>query len=296
MKVLIADDDTATRLWLETIVQSWGYEAVTADSGDAAWQLLQADDAPPLVLLDWLMPGIDGIEICRRLKADADKRFSYVVMLTSRSSTSDIVEALNAGADDLVGKPFEPAEMQVRLRVGARILHLQQELQAKASHDELTGLLNRRLLMEMALRKFENARRGDVPTAALLLDIDFFKSINDNHGHQAGDRVLREIGRRVQDTIRIGDLAGRYGGEEFLVVLPQCDVTHAVETAERLRTAIAVPMLFGDREFSVTASIGVAALDQNTLDLADWIAQADRALYGAKQRGRDCVEVAREKG
>lgn len=290
MRILIADDDAVTRLWLESIVQSWGYQVLRAEDGDVAWQLLQQDDAPDLILLDWLMPGLDGIEVCRRLKAHAAKRFSYVIMLTSRSSTGDIVEALDAGADDLIGKPFEPAEFQVRLRAGVRILGLQRELQEKASHDDLTGLLSRRLLMDMALRKFENARRDAAPTALLLLDIDLFKQINDSHGHQCGDEVLREVGRRIQETVRMGDIAGRYGGEEFMIVLPQCETTIAAEIAERLRAIIAVPMAIKDGELNVTASIGVASLTQHTLDLTDWIAQADTALYRAKKAGRNRVE------
>lgn len=294
MRVLIADDDAVTRLWLESIVQSWGYQVLLAENGDAAWHLLQQDDAPDLVLLDWLMPGLDGIEVCRRLKADAAKRFSYVIMLTSRSSTGDIVEALDAGADDLIGKPFEPAEFQVRLRAGARILKLQHELQERASHDELTGLLSRRLLMDMALRKFEGARRDHVPTALLLLDVDLFKQINDSRGHQCGDEVLREVGRRIQETVRLGDVAGRYGGEEFMIVLPQCNLAAAAEIAERLRAAIAMPVAFGDSEINITASIGIAALTPYILDLSDWIAQADHALHRAKQGGRNRVEQAVE--
>ncbi len=292
MKVLIAEDDAVTRLWLESILRNWGYEVQLTENGDAAWHLLQQEDAPDLVLLDWLMPGLDGIEVCRRLKAHADKRFSYVIMLTSRSSTEDIVEALDAGADDLIGKPFEPAEFQVRLRAGARIISLQHELQEKASHDELTGLLSRRLLMDMSLRKFENARRDDVPTSLLLLDVDLFKQINDIHGHQCGDELLRQVGRRIQETVRIGDVAGRYGGEEFMIVLPQCAPAIAADIAERLRAAIAVPISYNDSELNITASIGIASLTQHTLDLSDWIAQADSALYRAKHGGRDRVEIA----
>ncbi len=292
MKVLIADDDAVTRLWLESILQGWGYETVTADNGDAAWHVLGQPDAPELVLLDWLMPGLDGIDVCRRIKEDPEKRFNYVIMLTSRSSTEDIVAALDAGADDLIGKPFEPDEFRVRLRAAARILTLQHELQVKASHDELTGLLSRRLLMELALRRFEEARRADVPTSLLLLDLDFFKQVNDQHGHQCGDAVLRETGRRIQETIRLGDLAGRYGGEEFMVLLPRCDQATAAEAAERLRAALAEPMQFDELTLNMTASIGVATLGTETLDLTDWIARADRALYRAKDGGRNRVEIA----
>jgi diguanylate cyclase (GGDEF)-like protein len=294
VKILIADDDAVTRLWLESILQGWGYQTVTANSGAAAWELLQEQGAPDLVLLDWLMPDMDGIEVCRRLKADADKRFSYVIMLTSRSSTDDIVEALDAGADDLIGKPFEPAELQVRLRVGKRILHLQRELQLKASHDDLTGLLNRRLLMEMALREFESARRGELSISLLLLDIDLFKQINDHLGHQSGDDVLCEVGRRIQETVRLGDIAGRYGGEEFMIILPKCGLTAATEIAQRLRAVLAQPIVANAQELKITASVGIAALTQETLDLADWIARADRALYRAKARGRDRFEIAAE--
>lgn len=296
MKVLVADDDVVTRLWLESILQSWGYEVMLASNGDEAWHCLQQKDSPDLILLDWLMPGMDGVEVCRRVKAMPHNRFSYIIMLTSRSSTSDIVEALEAGADDLVGKPFEPEEMKVRLRVGERILSLQHQLLIKASHDELTGLMNRRVLMDMGQREFGNARRGTTNVSLLLLDVDHFKQVNDTYGHPAGDEVLREVARRLQDTLRVGDIVGRYGGEEFMILLPRCDLHIAKVVAERLRAAIAVPMQLGAHELPVTISIGVAELSVPTLDLGHWISRADQALYRAKGLGRNRVEIASDAG
>lgn len=290
-RVLIADDDPLTRMWLQTVLEAWQYEVISVANGDEALHVLSSENAPKLALLDWLMPGVDGTDVCRRLRADPHGRFTYLIILTSRSGTADIVEALDAGADDFVSKPFEPEELRVRLRVGERIIRLQRELQLRASHDALTGALSRHTLMENAMREFELARRNDTPLTLLLLDLDHFKRINDQYGHQAGDTVLQQAVQRMRDCLRTVDLLGRYGGEEFMILLPNSDLTVARQVAERLRVALAQPLRIGDASSDLSASIGVAQETGHTLDLQHLIQLADAALLRAKTNGRNRVEV-----
>jgi diguanylate cyclase (GGDEF)-like protein len=290
-RVLIAEDDPLTRMWLQTVLESWQYQVVSVANGDEALHVLSGDDAPRLALLDWLMPGVDGTDVCRRLRADPRGRFTYLIILTSRSGTADIVEALDAGADDFVSKPFEPDELRVRLRVGERVVRLQRELHLRASHDELTGALSRRTLMENAMREFELARRNDMPLSLLLLDLDHFKRINDQHGHQVGDAVLQQAAARMRDCLRTVDLLGRYGGEEFMIVLPNSDLAAARQVAERLRAALAQPLSIGSVSVALSVSIGVAQETGHTLDLQHLIQLADAALLRAKTGGRNRVEV-----
>jgi diguanylate cyclase (GGDEF)-like protein len=298
-RLLIADDDPVSRLRLQRTLAGWGYDVLVAPDGLAAWELVRQQ--PPgqtlIAILDWQMPGLDGLALTARIKADPDARFHYVIVLTSKSGTDDTVTAMNAGADDFVAKPFHPDELKVRVRAGARIVELQAELREQASHDELTTALTRRWVMKLLDRELVRARRDGRPLALAMVDIDLFKRVNDAHGHLAGDDVIRQVSARLLGAMRASDLLGRYGGEEFVVVLPDCDAAGAADVANRMREAVcAGPIRVGHGiSLDISVSIGLAAATVEDLASATrdtLVAAADRALYRAKAGGRNRVERA----
>jgi two-component system cell cycle response regulator len=261
---------------------------------------LQAEDAPRLALLDWMMPGLDGTEVCRRLRAQASAPYTYVLLITARDRQSDVIAGLEAGADDYITKPFHPQELKARLHVGIRVLELEQELVAareamrfKASHDALTGLLNRGQILETLEKELERARRDHKPLGLLLADVDHFKSVNDQHGHPAGDDVLREVGARLAASVRPYDAVGRYGGEEFLVLMSACETSAAAEKGEQLRAAMdAVPVRTSAGTFPITISVGCVSTEELPEASPQRLLSAvDEALYRAKQAGRNRAEV-----
>jgi two-component system cell cycle response regulator len=297
MKVLVAEDDAITLRVLTALLTSWGYEVVPAATGAAAWEALSAPDGPFLALLDWEMPGVDGVEICRRVRRLAREPYPYLVLLTGRQGRSDLVDGLDAGADDYLRKPFDEAELEARLRVGQRIGTLQQELlaardamQHQLLHDPLTGVLNRRGGLDALGAAVAQAGRRGGTLGALMVDLDRFKQVNDTWGHAVGDAVLREAATRIASVVRPYDRVGRMGGEEFLVVLPDCGTTAAREVAERIRARVAAePFTAGGLSMAVTCSIGVAATDVVAADAL--VLAADQCLYRAKWQGRNRVEV-----
>jgi diguanylate cyclase (GGDEF)-like protein len=301
--VLIAEDEQVTRRLLESMLRRWGYEVVGCSDGRQAWDVLREPDSPRLAILDWMMPGIDGPEICRRLREHRREDYVYVILLTSKDGAHDIVAGLDAGADDYVGKPFNPPELKVRLRAGRRIIELQQELVAaqealrdQATHDSLTGLWNRAAILDLLHAETARAARQGGPLGIIMADIDHFKRVNDIYGHAAGDAVLRETARRLAASVRPYDSAARYGGEEFLCVLPRCDARQAASVAERIRRAIAGEAIEVPKaKLGITISLGVAAGGGNEGGEA-LIRAADAALYRAKNAGRNRVEVAAEAG
>jgi diguanylate cyclase (GGDEF)-like protein len=304
MKILIGDDSMTQRLMLEAIVKQWGFDAVLAEDGLQAWEILSAEEAPRLVLLDWEMPGFTGLEVCRRVRARQDEDPPYILLLTARSETTDIVAGLEAGANDYISKPFENTELRARLEVGKRMLDLQRELidarerlEFQASHDALTGLLNRGAVMQAMDQEMERARRNGPSLQVGLIDADHFKSINDTHGHLVGDRVLQEIAQRIKTTLRPYDVVGRYGGEEFLVLIA-CDVKAAAHLFERLRCAIAdEPILLDKSRLKITVSIGFCQFEvQDTYTATELLAAADAAMYKAKSAGRNQVICSRNIG
>jgi len=245
MKILIAEDHPVTRKMLESQLRKWGHDVVVCSDGASAWETLQQEDSPRLVVLDWMMPGINGIDICRELRKLERQPYMYIILLTSRNSKEDVVEGLEAGADDYVIKPFDPNELQVRIRAGARIVQLQEDLlsalrisEFQASHDALTRLWNRAAILQTLDRELARSVREGTSLGLLVADIDHFKRVNDQFGHLAGDAVLREVSRRMLQVARPYDSVGRYGGEEFFVILPHCDANSAAGMAERLRAAI----------------------------------------------------------
>jgi two-component system cell cycle response regulator len=305
LKVLAAEDNPVIQSMLRGMLTTWGYNAVIARNGIEAYQCLQSEDAPRLAILDWMMPGMDGVEICRRLRAAAREPYIYLLLLTARTEAADLVEGMESGADDYLTKPFNSQELRVRLRAGTRILELQEQLlharealRQQATHDGLTGLLNRSSILEVLRTELARADRERNPVAVLMVDIDLFKPINDTYGHLAGDAVLREVSNRMKSAIRRYDAVGRYGGEEFIMVLPGCDGTAAWQQAERVRDAFASQQCqVGERSIPVTCSIGVSfhsapfPADPDAL-----IRSADAALYSAKHQGRNRVEMAVSEG
>ena len=293
MRVLIADDDPAALLLLESVLGDWGYEVLTSRDGAEAWDVLRRADPPPLAIIDWMMPGLDGIDVCRKVRQEGEESYVYLILLTAKARMQDIVQGMEAGADDYVSKPFEEQELRVRLRAGRRIVELHEELRTQASHDALTGLWNRRTILEILRREVTRAAREGTSVGVIMADLDHFKRLNDTLGHLAGDSALRETSRRMGLTLRPYDALGRYGGEEFLVVLPGSDLPGTMAVAERMRHAIAeVPVATPMGMTPVTASLGVAAGAGPSLDAEGMIRMADGALYRAKRLGRNRVEVA----
>ncbi len=299
MLVLIAEDDPVSRRLLETMLKKWDYQVVPASDGDEAWRLLQQADAPRLAILDWMMPGLSGPEVCRQVRDRAQEPYTYILLLTARTEKQDLIEGMEAGADDYITKPFDAQELKVRLRSGRRILELQAELVAarealreQATRDHLTWLWNRSAIMDILARELAKAGRDGSAVGLIMADLDHFKQINDTHGHITGDAVLREAALRMQASLRSYDAVGRYGGEEFLIVMPGSSRTSAVHLAERLRFAInREPVRLSDRSLSFSISLGatvsVPGLHATPEAL---IRAADEALYRAKARGRNRVE------
>jgi two-component system, cell cycle response regulator len=297
--VLIAEDDAICRKILQTWLQNWGYQVIVADDGAKAWDILQQENAPQLLILDWVMPEIDGTELCRRVRERQQAPYQYILLVTANDDKQDVVRGLEAGADDYLTKPFDADELRARMRVGIRILALQEdliqtreELRFQATHDALTGILSRGAVLDLLQRELERAVRPQTPTAILMLDVDHFKKINDTYGHLAGDLVLKEVTHRISQLVRSYDLVGRYGGEEFLIVLPDCDNNHIRQSAERIRLMVAsTPILGIGAETSVTISIGATVVTPGKTVAKESLATADAALYRAKNGGRNCTVV-----
>jgi two-component system cell cycle response regulator len=295
LKILIADDDAVSLLYLRAALEDWGYEVESTTDGKSACEILQQPGAPMLAIIDWMMPGMDGTDVCRMIRETVKDRYIYLIMLTSRSETEFVVEAMNAGADDFISKPFNVEELQVRVRAGKRISELEQKLRLKATHDALTGIYNRGAVMDILEKEMARHERDGQPMSIVFADLDHFKRTNDKYGHLAGDAVLREVCRRVSAVLRPYDLLGRYGGEELLIVLPACDSNGAVEVAERIRKVVAdQPIMTGFGAIPSSLSIGIAVADKGkVMPMNDLINLADIALYSAKECGRNRVELAK---
>jgi two-component system cell cycle response regulator len=305
MRILIAEDDPVSRRLLQATLTKWGYEVVVCVNGTEAWESLQSDNAPRLAILDWMMPGLDGLQVCRKVRERGSEPYFYMLLLTAKIQKEDVVAGMDAGADDYVTKPFDAHELKVRLRAGQRLLDLQNELIAarealrvQATHDALTGLFNRVTILDTMKRELARARRDNTNLGAAMIDLDHFKGINDTFGHLTGDHVLREASKRMQLCLRTYDDLGRYGGEEFLVILPSCDLRDSVVVAERIRAGLAnTPFVLSDgKPLLVTASMGVistSVIKEPTVD--NLIHAADAALYRAKNGGRNRIMIGEEK-
>ncbi len=301
MRILIAEDDPSFRRLLAETLAIWGYDVVVADNGYSALQILQSEDPPRLAMLDWMMPGMEGVEVCRKVRQKMVEPYTYMVLLTSQQRDEDLVIGMEAGADDYITKPFKHNELRLRLRAGRRIIELQNELieardtfRTKASHDSLTGLWNHEEILRILAQELSRAEREEKSAGVIMADIDFFKKINDTYGHLAGDVVLRSAAGKMRSLMRTYDCIGRYGGEEFLVVLPECNLECAAAFAERLRLCVSSDSIdTPEGMIPVTISLGVAASSKDKKkDVNSLIKTADEALYRAKESGRNRVAVA----
>ena len=295
-KILVAEDDPVSQRMLQSFLAKWGYEVIAVSSGTEALKILERPDAPPLAVLDWMMPGMEGPEICREIRKDPERSYTYVLLLTARSQKEDLLKGLEAGADDYLTKPFDAQELRARLHVGRRILDLQHhllaatdELRFRASHDILTGIPNRGAILEAVNRERARQIRDGGSFGVILADLDHFKEVNDTYGHLAGDIVLKEAACRMRTCVRSYDSVGRYGGEEFLIVVPAGHANSTAAVAERIREAIsAKPVMTDAGPISITASLGMAvSIDREAKEV---LRSADEALYCAKARGRNRVE------
>jgi len=288
VEVLVAEDDRTTRFMVASLLKQWGYDVVTAETGEEAWKILQKEEAPPLAVIDWIMPGMEGPEICRRLRWDPEERYRYVILLTVQGDPASVVAGLEAGADDYITKPFDAQELKMRVQAGRRILELQSRLRHQAAHDGLTGLLNRGAVLARLDKEISRSCRLASPLAVAMVDLDDFKRLNDTYGHLPGDAVLHETAQRITAALRAYDEVGRYGGEEFLLLLPGV-ADEARQVLERVRQAVAdEPILSGGLHLTVTASLGGAAFSGSESP-ESLLRRADEALYRAKRSGKNRV-------
>lgn len=303
MKILLAEDDHVSRLIMQRMLQNFGYEVITAEDGRTAAEILSESDGPRLAVVDWMMPELDGPSLCREVRdRQGEGAYVYILLLTSRLSSEDIVAGLEAGADDYLIKPAQQAELKARLNTGRRIVLLEEklvqareEMRFKAMHDGLTSLWNRASILSRMSSELDRATRKHRLFSILMCDIDNFKTINDTHGHLAGDLVLQEVARRLTAAVRTYDDVGRYGGEEFLIVMGDCDPCDLHSRCEGIRSAVcSSPIQYGDTQLTVSISIGAVTYEprQESLPIERIIARADGALYRAKQAGRNCIIIA----
>jgi len=291
MRVLIADDDRPSARALEVDLRTNGYDVTIVGNGAEAWEILKEDDRPQIAILDWKMPVMNGLEVCRRVR-QATGPYVYILLLTSNTDPDSVVTAMDAGVDDYMRKPCYAAELRARLRCGMRIVDLEERLRRQATHDALTGILNRGAIMERVAVEMGRARRDSEPLCLAMIDVDHFKRVNDTYGHSVGDTVLCQMTSQVRSVLRPYDSIGRYGGEEFLVVFPKCKIADGLTIAERIRRSISEAIIRTQTEkILVTASIGIAEVHP-FVDLNAVIEEADNALLRAKKQGRDRVEFS----
>jgi two-component system, cell cycle response regulator len=300
LTILLAEDSPIYRRLIEQQFKEWGFSFTLAKDGKEAWKILSGANAPRLAVLDWVLPEIDGVEICRRLRSSSkDVPYTYTILLTAKSERLEMLEAMEAGADDFLAKPFDPPELKARLLVGKRIVDLQQRLvstnralQFAACHDFLTGLWNRAEILNFLQRELERSRRDRTPVGIVLVDVDHFKKVNDQLGHDSGDSVLKAVAEGLTSSLRLYDGVGRYGGEEFLLVIPGCDLETTTRRANQIRERIAkTPIALRSGKASVTISMGVATAEASS-DVDKLVRTADLAMYQAKKNGRNRVERA----
>jgi diguanylate cyclase (GGDEF)-like protein len=288
-KVLVVDDDPSMLRLINHYLGRLGYQIRTTTDAAAALATM-VEDCPHYVITDWLMPGMTGLELCQRIRQLKLPHYVYVLIVTAKSDTTDLVEGLRAGADDFLVKPVTPDELLARMQTGSRVLGLEHQLTELARTDPLTGIPGRRALLEQAERELDRARRYRLPLACAMMDIDYFKKVNDTHGHPAGDEVLKHVAAALTANCRGSDYVGRYGGEEFCALLIDTTEATAAVWAQRVRAAVhelGVPVGNGNKVVKVSVSVGVSELLDDTASVAALVDMADQALLVAKQAGRD---------
>ena len=300
IKVLVADDPAVFRKLVENTLSQKSNSLIFAKTGHEAIALF-AEHNPALVIVDWIMPDLSGIEICQHIRANLQSSYTYIIILTAKAETESVVAGLAAGADDYLTKPFKHEELVARVGVGFRIVELHQQIQAKnrlleelALTDSLTGLPNRRAIEEWATRQLSGAARHGFSFWVAVADVDHFKTVNDCHGREAGDVVLKKFSEILKANSRRSDICGRLGGEEFLMILTHASNEGAQALFERVRGQFqAAKFNFRGAAITVTASFGAAAFDGTEApDFAKIVARADAPLYSAERGGRNRVEVA----
>ncbi len=287
--VLIVDDDPPILRLLERWLTKAGYQVSQAKDAETALQMV-CEEPPHIVITDWEMPGMKGPELCCEMRRLKLPHYVYVLIVTSHNESANLITALSQGADDFLAKPIREAELMARLGAAIRILSAQRQLQEMAQKDSLTGLLTQRSFHDFLEKQFEIALRSKRPLSCAMVDLDFFKRINDIHGHQAGDYVLKTTAEVLLRSCRASDIVCRYGGEEFCVLLPDTTEENAVNWAERFRAELkATPFVLGPTTVSLTCSVGISQAYDDTLTPEQLVDQADQALLCAKRAGRDRV-------
>jgi diguanylate cyclase (GGDEF)-like protein len=299
MKILIVEDEPINRRLVKHSLLTAGYEVVEAEDGQSAWELFQQEPFQ-FIITDWMMPKLSGPELVQRIRESGKKSYTYIIMLTAMNNEDNVVLGLESGADEYLTKPINSRELVARVASGVRILKLEEQLlqahqkmETLAMYDGLTNLLNRRAIEEFGEGELNKAIRKDLPFCIILLDIDYFKSVNDQHGHKAGDVVLKQVAKILSEEIRDYDRVGRWGGEEFILILPETHIQEALIVAERMRSRIADTQISLENEASISVhiSLGVACTNKQKISLSTLIDRADQALYQAKQNGRNQVCV-----
>lgn len=296
INLLIAEDDKLTRKIIEKNTREWGYNVFSASDGEEALDILKKNDIQ-IAILDWMLPEIEGVELSRRIRENKEKNYTYIILVTAKKDQADMMDGFSAGVDDYITKPFNTHELKARIKTGKRIIELQgqlldsqKRLREQATYDGLTKLLNRNAILEIINMEYERASRDNIPIGMIIIDIDHFKKINDTYGHQTGDDILEEVASRLKKGIRPYDNIGRYGGEEFLVVLPNCNMNEIVKVAERLRLQISGKKFkTRTKSLSVSISMGITVADYPYDKPPESLIKViDNALYKAKDRGRNC--------
>jgi len=299
MKLLIAEDDLISSKILEKNLENWGYEVSLVKSGEKAWAALQDEDLR-LAILDWMMPGMDGVEICKKIRRRKRNKYTYIILLSAKDRKQDIIAGLSSGADDYMTKPVNFLELRARLQTGKRIIDLedklifiQNQLKDMASRDSLTKLWNRGEIIKFLREELERGKREKKAVGVIMADLDYFKKINDFYGHDIGDAALLQVVSRVKRKVRTSDKVGRYGGDEIIIILPNCPQSEIKIIAERLRLSVVRRGIKTDLDtIPLTISVGCACSDDSPQLTAEKLIRAsDEALLKAKSQGRNCVVV-----